>query len=48
MEVKFFEYDQANYPLATLILIADSRPTPYRQKILALARKVARERGISL
>lgn len=48
MEVKFIDFDQARFPLATLILHADSKPTPHRQKLLAMARREARERGHSL
>ena len=40
--------DQTRYPLATLISEACKRHTPQRQRLLALAQRVARERGVDL
>ena len=41
-------HNQEKFPLATLVLEADKRGTPQKQKLLALARRVAEERGIVL
>jgi hypothetical protein len=40
--------DQTRFPLATLVSEACKRHTPQRIRLLALARRVAAERGLDL